>query len=215
VFDFVEGKDLLRLITDAKFEPLKEEPAKKIMRGLIATMIGVHKNRVVHHDLKLENVLVNPVTLATTLIDFGLADIVPADNDIVSGDAGSYEYLPPEKVFTDKRKAYNGFKADIWSIGTIMYALLFAQFPWSKRERKDYLESKKVHPKLAFPAHRAHVSANARDLITAMLNMDPIARISLEDALEHPWLKDEERVSNLQQAAMVSSMKRSMSAGDY
>lgn len=210
VFDFCDGKDLLKMITESNFEPFKEDVAKKILESLVRTLIKVHKARVVHHDLKLENILVSPKTNEPTLIDFGLADIVPADNDTCSGDAGSYEYLPPEKIFPEKRKAFAGFKSDIWSLGTILFALLFAQFPWSKRERKESVELKNTHPKLNFPAERAGVSQEARDLIKSMLEQDPEKRATLEDILLHPWLKD----NGVTAVSKPGGLKRSSSAGD-
>jgi 5'-AMP-activated protein kinase catalytic alpha subunit len=210
VFDFCEGKDLLKIITESNFEPFKEEVAKKIIESLVRTLIKVHKARVVHHDLKLENILVNPKTNEPTLIDFGLADIVGPDNDNCSGDAGSYEYLPPEKIFPDKRKSFGGFKSDIWSLGTILFALLFAQFPWSKRERKESIDIKNIHPKLNFPSERAGVSQEGRDLIKAMLEQDPEKRIGLEDILLHPWMKE----SPIALAKATGNLKRSSSAGE-
>jgi serine/threonine protein kinase len=207
VFDFCEGKDLLKII-ESNFEPFKEEVAKKIIESLVQTLIKVHKARVVHNDLKLENVIVNPKTNEPTLIDFGLADIVAADNDTCSGDAGTYEYLSPEKIFPDKRKSFGGFKSDIWSLGTILFVLLFAKFPWSKRERKEFIDIKlNTHPELNFP-ERAGVSQEGRYLIKAMLEQDPEKRISLEDILLHPWMKESPV------AFATGNLKRSSSAGD-
>lgn len=192
VFDFVEGKDLLKIITEAKFVPFKEDVAKIIFGNLVRSLIQIHSMRIVHHDLKLENVLLNPNTLETNIIDFGLADILPEDSSVTTGDPGSYEYLGPEKIFSEKKTGYDGFKSDIWSLGIMLYAMTYAQFPWSKKERQEFIERNRTHPPLKIPSDRTRVvSADCKDLIAKILTPDVKERISLEDILNHPWLSQE------------------------
>jgi serine/threonine protein kinase len=209
VFDFVSGKDLLVLLTEAKFEPLTENDAKKVLLQLVDTLMRVHKRRVVHNDLKLENVLVDPITWKTTLIDFGLSEVVPENTDVCTGDAGSFEYLGPEKIMPTNFRSYSGFKADVWSLGTVLYAILFAQFPWSKAERKQHIQTENVHPKLKFPKSR-FISEEGKDLIQKMLNEDIHKRMDLKSVRNHPWFSTEKMTPS-----QTKSLLHSSSTGNY
>ncbi len=137
--------------------------------------------------MKSENVMVDCDTLKTTLIDFGLSEVVCGD-DISEKDSGSYEYLPPEKVMPN-RDAYSGFKADVWSLGVILFAMIYGQFPWSKSERKEYIKTKKQHPTFELPKNGPWHTDEVKDLLKQIFTLDFNDRISLQQVMEHPWLQ--------------------------
>jgi serine/threonine protein kinase len=139
--------------------------------------------------------MVDPNTYKTTLIDFGLAELVE-ESDASIRDSGSYEYLAPEKIakssslsYDGKENHFSGFKADIWGLGVILYAMLFGQFPWSKNERKQFIEKNDQHPQLKFPSSAEFISEEAKDLMKQIFTVDFQKRPSIEEITAHPWLK--------------------------
>jgi len=100
---------------------------------------------------------------------------------------GSPDYVSPEVM---AHKPYCGCKADVWSLGTVLFALLFAELPFSLDERIDNQANSLPHPPLIFPdTLKDPLSPPARDLIQKMLAVDEKDRISLESIRSHPWMK--------------------------
>lgn len=185
-FDFIEGKDLLTFaLTKGSFDELS---AKKIFSKLVNTVSEIHSRRVIHNDLKLENIIYSETTMDVNVIDFGLSEILTGDDDTRFGNGGSYEYLSPEKIFSPG-KGYSGSKSDVWSLGIILYAMVFGKFPWPKDERKEYMEKNKCHPPLSFTNERKKISNTLTDLLSKILETDFKKRISLDEVKAHPWLR--------------------------
>ncbi len=91
-------------------------------------------------------------------------------------------------MYNGKEGYFSGYKADVWGAGTILYALLFNQFPWSKAERKKAVEEKRPHPPLLFPS-AVKVSEEAKNILKRMLCVDFDERASVEEVLKHPWFQ--------------------------
>jgi serine/threonine protein kinase len=194
VFEYLRGEDLLTLLMK-RGSPLPEPSAKIIFTQLTEGLRSVHEKNIVHHDIKCENIIVEPLTLKTSLIDFVLCEILGSNGDCTKKDSGSYEYLPPEKVmevnciYKGKEGYFSGFKADIWSLGIILYAMLFSQFPWSKMERKQFIRTTGKHPDLRFPQSVENLSKEARELLLSILQSDFEKWPSIDEILAHSWLK--------------------------
>ncbi len=81
----------------------------------------MHSQGIVYRELKPENVLVTDDG-HLKLTDYGLSKIIPQDRDLISTFVGTIEYMAPE--------AYGGNfgqKADIWSLGILLYELMFRE----------------------------------------------------------------------------------------
>jgi non-specific serine/threonine protein kinase len=137
--------------------------------------------------------MIDPVSFKPILIDFGLSEIV-GENDCTLSTAGSFEYQAPEKIIPNTKLYHgvkgsiSGFKADVWSLGVILFAVLFGHFPWSKKGRRDHIRQFNENPPLVFPENE-FVSEHARDLLQNMLASDFSKRASTAEILAHPWLK--------------------------
>jgi len=206
VFQFIKGEDLFQYLSKNSFEqPMKEKEAKKVIRQLVASLLYCHQQGFVHHDLKLENViLTEEKKMAVKLIDFGLCErLAPPSSPsltqpqqmkeakLSTSFCGSHDYVPPEIL---KRMPYCGFKADCWGLGTLLYILMYGELPFSFQVRSKAVVKGKSHPKVDFADHRnPNVSEAAKELITAMLTEDPNARISLNDVARHRWLAKEKK----------------------
>lgn len=82
---------------------------------------------IVHGDLKDENVLVEPETLSTKLIDFGAARIV-TDGQALTGYAGTDHVASPEA--SQDRGSYDAYLQEVWSLGVVLYIMLTGTYPF-------------------------------------------------------------------------------------
>jgi len=142
-----------------------------------------HSKGISHRDIKLENIILckgNKVKL----IDFGLSHEGPIDSTS-SVWCGSSDYVGPEIL---RRKSYVCSKADIWSLGIVLYTLIFAELPFDYKERVQCIKSNLPHPKVHFPKALT-ASEGVKHLILGLLNPEPSLRLPLDQALNHKWLR--------------------------
>jgi len=192
VLEFIKGVDLLQHMVQRDWKPLKEKEAKSIFKQLLHSLVYCHKQGIVHHDLKLENILVTKRG-KVKLIDFGLCEPVTDCSKLSQRWCGSFDYVSPEILL---KSPYSGCKADVFSLGVILYSILFSQLPFDFHERvNEVIHKNRPHPPLKFPTSDIEtgvpftVGESAKDLVMKMLEADPKKRISLEDLVKHPWVK--------------------------
>ncbi len=192
VLEYIKGDDLLQYMVDRQWKPLKEKEAKSIFKQLLHSLIYSHKQGIIHHDIKLENVLLTKRG-KVKLIDFGLCEPVNDCTKLSQRWCGSFDYVSPEILL---KMPYSGCKADVFSLGVILYSLLFSQLPFDFNERvNEVVHRKRSHPSLKFPEIDEEagvpfgVGENAQDLLKKMLEPDQKKRICLEDIAKHPWVK--------------------------
>ena len=116
------------------------------------------------------------------IVDFGLAKIIGPSNT-ASEPFGTLGYVAPEVL---QKQPYT-FSCDVWSLGCIIYALLSGSLPFDHESQKETIRMT-LHDKLVFDLPCwDNVSASAKDLIKKLLTKDQKQRISLEQAMNHPW----------------------------
>jgi len=121
VMQYYPGGDLQNYMESRDYEPLSEETAKQFTRSLAKGIKYLHARGIIHRDIKPENILLCDVTAieSPVLADFGLAKHIP-DKKTITGRVGTKGYMAPEILAGD---AYS-LPADIWSFGTLIYALV-------------------------------------------------------------------------------------------
>ncbi|XP_012939223.1 serine/threonine-protein kinase Aurora-3-like [Aplysia californica] len=119
--------DLYRGLLDVSYSE-----AESYTSQLTDVMCYLHGQRVIHGDLKLENVLLDTVGLVK-LCDFGHSQVIPGDTDKPDGWRGTDGYLPPEM---DDCQLHNAFKMDNYSLGILLWALFYGTAP---HDDIDYL----------------------------------------------------------------------------
>lgn len=117
-----------KTLLDLSMDVLHESSRCAYFSALASAIEYLHARRVAHRDLKMENVMVDPSTHRLRLIDFGFAYRYKDDEPEVSltKPCGTVSYLAPEVV---SRRRYSGFRADVWSMGVVLYAMVFGAFP--------------------------------------------------------------------------------------
>ena len=168
----------------------------------VATIIGdvlracehMHKRHIVHCDLKPENILYENEAEDSCLCiaDFGFAQL--CEREHLTKFRGTLDYMAPELLAMEKK--YDA-KADVWSVGCLMYVLLSGALPFrrdwgalppveSDNRVKNLILSGKVD--LSSPGWK-DVEETTKELLMLMLTKDPEQRPSARECLEHPWFQ--------------------------
>mmetsp|Transcript_19159 Transcript_19159/g.39083 ORF Transcript_19159/g.39083 Transcript_19159/m.39083 type:complete len:402 (-) Transcript_19159:1885-3090(-) len=193
IFDVLEDSKYLFLIIEyacrgelfnflVEKRRIQNKEALKFFHQIISGLEYCHKHRICHRDLKLENILLD-LNYNIKIADFGMASLsVP--NAMLKTFCGSPHYASPEVV---SNEPYNGIKADIWSCGVILYALLIGKLPFD--EENDNI--RRLFNKIRFEPARIPktIPADCRDLIRSILTINPVKRITIERIKLHPWFK--------------------------
>jgi len=181
VMEFCGGGDLSRVIKLKKCLP--EDQCQKFLQQLASALQFLREHNVSHMDLKPSNLIVkgsNPPILK--MADFGFAQHLEA-NTLDKGLKGSPLYMAPEIFIKDQFNA----KADIWSIGVILYEALFGKAPFSSDTLEELVPKIKEDTPIVIPRTRK-LSSDCRDLLSKCLIRCPERRIELSDFFDHPFL---------------------------
>jgi serine/threonine protein kinase len=181
VTELVAGGELFERVRQNGRYP--EERAAYIAYQLLSALKALHERRLVHRDIKTENViLVEDDTDEIKLVDFGLA--TPEwDTEAMSVRCGSPGYIAPEVLRNEKY----GCKVDCFSVGVLLHILLVGRGPFRGKSTEEML-TRNLKCKVS---HRplAHISADGKDLLLSLLDPQPDQRPSSAEALEHRWLQ--------------------------
>lgn len=110
---------------------LDEDEAREIFNQVISAIAYCHNQKIIHRDLKLENILkIDHHSNKIKIVDFGIAGLYAGRKSEVTK-AGSIFYLPPE-IFENKNVNASP-SLDIWSIGIILYQLVVGKLPFEDK----------------------------------------------------------------------------------
>jgi len=175
--EHIQGKDFLEYLT--KKGKLKESDACKYFHQIISGLEYLHQCGIAHRDFKPENILLTNNNQVLKIIDFGLSNTYKKGQLLKTG-CGSPCYVPPEMI---KEEGYNGALADIWSAGVILYLMLCGNLPFY-HDDNQILYQKILAGKYDTPSH---LSEDAKDILSKILEIDPKKRINFEGIKSHPW----------------------------
>ena len=186
VTELCPGGELFQQIIDKG--PFNEKYSAYIMYQLFSAVNYCHKMHIIHRDLKPENILIvnkdKDGYPTIKVCDFGTSKIFEK-GAVQRKLVGSSYYIAPEVL----KKSYNE-KCDVWSCGVIMYILLSARPPFGGQDDNDIMErvATGIYDLESPPFDK--LSSSALDLIRNLLNMDVKQRFTAEQALNHPWFKE-------------------------
>lgn len=168
-----------------------EKEAAGYIAGTAAALRHCHLKGVIHRDLKPENLLLD-ARRNVKIADFGWS-VHNVRHSRRSTVCGTLDFLAPELC---EERDYD-FTVDIWSLGILMYEMLYGKPPFEVRkpsmsEAKDSTMKRIVEVDLRFPP-KPEVSSSAKNLIRALLRKEPARRLSLTKVLTHSWIVDNSR----------------------
>lgn len=179
VFEYVKGQQLYEVVL--KRSKITEDQARKYFRQIVSAVDYLHKNSIVHRDLKIENIVIDHND-NVKLIDFGLSNFF--DNKILLNTfCGSLYFAAPELLMGMQ---YNGPEVDIWSLGVILYVMLCGKVPFDDESVKE-LQSKIKEAQFEFIGP---VSNDAKSLVMSMIVPDLQARFSINQIKKSRWINN-------------------------
>lgn len=183
VMEYVEGGELFDYVSSNGALP--EDEAVRLFRQMIAGLSYCHSFNICHRDLKPENILIDKKR-NVKLADFGMAALQPTEKMLTTS-CGSPHYAAPE-VISGKR--YRGDKADVWSSGIILFAMLNGFLPFDGGP--DIYATLNLVKKGDYYLPPS-MSVEAADLVQRMLQKQPENRITMDQIWKHPLIKKYER----------------------
>lgn len=226
VFEYMD-KDLKKYMdTEGERSQLKPQRIKSFMYQLLSGIAFCHENRVLHRDLKPQNLLINKKG-QLKLADFGLARAFGIPVNTFSNEVVTLWYRAPDVLLGSRQ--YNT-SIDIWSAGCIMAEMFTGRplFPGTGNEDQlqkifrlmgtptvhtwpkiaEYPEYKDTFPRypqqdLRLPVPQA--DPQAINLLQSMLGLVPESRISAHEAMQHPWFYDLAQAQQIRQRQQYSA----------
>ena len=180
IMELITGGTLLPLVDSSggTFKHIPEAEAMRYFRQITSALRFCHDNNVAHRDIKLENVMLCDGECKIT--DFGLANFQGGEHrSVLSSRVGTPAYVAPEVV---TQASYDGFAADVFSTGAVLFALLTGQFPPRDRYRQVQFDSQVA-------AVTQHLAPETVELMQLLMHPDPAVRLRTFRGEEHPWLR--------------------------
>lgn len=197
VMELEKGGELYDFIMKSKDMRLSESQVKVITKTLIKTIGFLHKNNVVHRDIKSENILlknkilllkenvINPKDIIIS--DFGLAKIVKDQKQSLFEIVGTLSFMAPE-IFN---KSGYSMPIDIWALGVMVYYMLSGYTPFDC-ETDEQTRNAIVNNDYDFEPleYWNFISVDAKDFIKQCLNSDSLKRKDCDSLLNHSFFND-------------------------
>ena len=180
IMEYAENGNLFELISKEK-NGLEESKAFDYFIQVVNAVYYLHNNNIIHRDIKPENILIGNDN-KIKLCDFGWAKELTLENR--STFCGTVEYMAPEIVGSEN---YD-YSVDIWSLGILLYELLFGHSPFKANTTKNVILNIKTH-ELTYDDKNKKISNSCKDLIQKLLVSNPQKRLKIKDILEHPFVK--------------------------
>ncbi|XP_060131882.1 myosin light chain kinase, smooth muscle isoform X2 [Zootoca vivipara] len=184
VLELVSGGELFERIIDEDFE-LTERECIKYMKQISEGVQYIHKQGIVHLDLKPENIMcVNKTGTRIKLIDFGLARRLESAGSLKVL-FGTPEFVAPEVINYEPI----GYATDMWSIGVICYILVSGLSPFMGDNDNETLANVTSATWDFDDEAFDEISDDAKDFISSLLKKDMKDRLDCSQCLQHPWLQ--------------------------
>ncbi|CAG2232347.1 CASK [Mytilus edulis] len=225
VFEYMDGADLcFEIVKRASLGFVYSEAVSShYLRQILEAVRYCHANNIIHRDLKPHCVLLasKENSAPVKLGGFGVAIQLPESGELSGeepilygldpwvdlrpdyvGRIGTPQFMAPEIV---NRQPY-GKPVDMWGCGIMMFILLGGYPPYVGT--KDNLFHQIVQGKYHLRKHWMTISNPAKDLLSKLLDVNPNDRITIEEALQHPWIKDRSRIPKVHLQETVEELKK-------
>lgn len=184
VLEYCQGGDLSMFIQQRNGR-ISEATAKHFMQQLASGLKALRENNLIHRDLKPQNLLlsVNSDNAVLKIADFGFARSLQP-RGLAETLCGSPLYMAPEIMQLQKYDA----KADLWSVGAILFQLVTGRTPFIGNNQIQLLQNIVKSSELQFPSNAKNLSDECIDLCKKLLRRNPVERLTFEEFFNHQFL---------------------------
>lgn len=175
---------------------LEEEIARLQFLQIASATEYIHSQDYAHLDLKLENILLDKY-FNTKVADLGAADYVGKTGGMTSHRRGTILYMAPEVLELKSGGSFNAYAADVYSLGVCLYVMLVGEFP-KFNDALSCAATNDIYKSIDEETEDEQVdsislkrweliSKDAKDLILAMISLDPLSRPTISEVVQHSW----------------------------
>ena len=184
VMEYLKGQDLLKIISLKNYTHFEEKYMCQIIHQLLKALAFIHSKNIIHRDIKPENILFSDKRNYSTLklIDFGLATFSKHDHKSV----GTPFYMSPEMIDGNSDPL-----SDMWSVGVIVYQMITGKLPFEVKNK----ENENLYDKIKNENYNTEnledieYSDEVKDFISKALQKDVNTRMTIQQAMNHPWIQ--------------------------
>ena len=175
ITEYAEGGDLFDYVGPGL---MQEDVVRNKFRQIVSAVHYCHQNKIIHRDLKLENILLdskNNIKIA----DFGFSREFHTGNELNTY-CGTVGYVAPEIL---QGQTYEGPGIDVWALGVILYELITDSPPFGELSAKT-IKKRVLRGEYHIPSY---VSTECKNLINKILVLNPRHRASIEEIMKDEW----------------------------
>lgn len=224
-----ESKKKLYLITELceagelakwikKQGSIPEHISKIIMRQIVDAISYLHKNDIVHRDLKLENILLKEFDPSSEIFYIKITDFGLSSQRETAGTESMFEdycgtplYMAPEII---ENLPYSQL-CDVWALGIIMFILLTSHSPFSSESESKLREQIKRADIDTYSKNYIKLSPEAKHCLQRMIKVNPAHRITSSELFEHPWFLDKKLDEMPETKNVLELMSEMLKEQDY
>ncbi|KAJ3156584.1 Checkpoint kinase 2 [Geranomyces variabilis] len=172
---------------------IAEHEAKFMFYQILLAVKYLHDLDITHRDIKPENILMESRDPLTRLLvsDFGLAKMLGTSLERMRTKCGTFTYLAPEVLNRSTNSGYSK-AVDCWSLGVVLYTMLSKYLPFGDDHNPTKLGQRIQAADYNFDDEVwSTISQEAIDLIGRLLEVEPQKRLTIDQALAHPWINNQ------------------------
>ena len=205
VYEYASKGTLLDYLIYPNSNCLEEKHAKIIFKKISRGIEAMHMANICHRDIKLENILLD-LNYNPKICDFGFSIKCLKK---LNGKCGTNFYVAPEIIRDEGFSPYDGLKADIFSLGITLLRIVTGK---GNQNNDEYIKCKKKYDYPSFldllNDQIKDTSENFKKLITKMLDFDPGKRLSIDQVIDDPWMKEVKESDNIQDNELINEFKK-------
>ncbi|KAM8885656.1 serine/threonine-protein kinase Chk2 isoform 3-T4 [Spinachia spinachia] len=188
VLELMEGGELFQRVKSQ--QQLDESVTKLYFYQMLKAVQYLHSKGIIHRDLKPENILLSSQddVCLIKVTDFNQSRILE-ETLLMKTLCGTPSYLAPE-VFTQASTSGYGLAVDLWSLGVLLFVCLCGYPPFHESFGGQSVTEQILRGEFSMvPSRWRSISDPAKDVVRKLLVVDPSRRMTIEEALQHPWLQ--------------------------
>jgi len=165
------------------------------MRDMVSGLAYLHSQRICHGDIKPENILIGEDGVLK-LGDFGLSHFISQGQSslMFNEKDGTPAFQAPECLMESEDHRFSLYPTDIWALGVTLYQVKYGYLPFYSEEEEKLMEIIKKEP-VKLPSSES--DQDFINLVHALLDKDPLKRITVEQLCVHPWVTNRGRLEEI------------------